>query len=203
MNKDIIYNIIIQLDLNDIFNTSCINHDFNKLYHNKHLLIEKFNQLSVKICKSFEYTYTNLLFLRNMINVAKKTIEYIKLIPDCYLEILFPNTSNLNPILAEDLRKINVDLLLKMDEIDVIYEFKFLYKTQGIIYCNKWNNLNMFNIRISITDDELLTYLTNFYVIYNRVRLGGAFGMYRFESIYRFNTFMNENPTKSLYCEVC
>ena len=203
MNKDIIYSIIIQMDLNNISNTSCINHDFNKLYHDKHLLIEKFNQLPVKICKSYEYTYANLLFLHDRINVAKKTIEYIKLIPHCNLEIVFPKTNNLNPIPAEDLRKINVELLLKLDEIDVIYELKFLYNTQGMIYCNKWHNRNMHEIRIGITDDELLTYLTNFYINYNRIRLGNgnAFGMYYFESIYKFNTFMNENPAESLYWE--
>jgi hypothetical protein len=185
MDDVIIYNIIYHTSFDDFSNICSVNHTFNKIGHDKFLLIKKFMNLS-KITP-MENTYDNLIYVINMINFSKEIINYMKKLDNLVIENVYGYyVQNLKLYDKYLYDKFNEDIRDKYHTLNFIRDYNEQFY---IILYNSF--LRTKYIQIFIKENELVNYLSNMLINDKRLYIKYKGEGYTVKNIKEFNDLMD------------
>jgi hypothetical protein len=119
---DMMYNVLLQADIDDMLNLCNINNTSQKICHDRHFLNQKFDLLPFKIYKPISHTFNNLLMINQLVKLAIKLINFMKHTDGIQLDFLNLDGEDKDYII--DIKKFSPSLYNKIITIsnDLTYE---------------------------------------------------------------------------------
>ena len=220
-NNDMLYNVLLQADLNDMINLCYINNTSEKICHDRYFLKNKFDLLPFNIYKPLLYTFNNLLYVNDLVKLSIKLIDFMKQIDGIRVDFL--NLRGKDEDYINIIKKFNPSLYNKLISISndlTSVDLNFIYApltTQPILNDPNYGHIEFFSLMykdgqfssyigvnfphfieviIPINEDELIEYIVNVFLNYNLFDIGrwGYIDIYSFNKI-TLQSFLERNPT--------
>ncbi|HSW76929.1 MAG TPA: hypothetical protein VLG50_07775 [Candidatus Saccharimonadales bacterium] len=176
MNKvtnDIIYETLLNTDIQDLYPMCQINKQYSNICHSKQFLITKFNQLHIKIYKNIKLTLNNLIFIDRLIQLAYHVVEFIKQSNKLFYYGIINTISDMSKISPLISNKI-MDKLKNEKEMNINKNDKLYGRFEANTYI-EFNNHQMYlefwmytpddyRSSIILTDLETVEFLVNLFL---------------------------------------
>lgn len=194
-HNHMLYNVLLQADLDDMFNLCHVSHMAFKICHDPYFLNNKFDML--KIYKPMLHTFNNLLYINSLIQLSIKLIDFMKEIdgirfdflnlrgddkayiieikkfsPDLYDQLIAISNDLTSPYIT----MINVPLNTKPILTDPFYghiEFlSLMYKDNQYYLYTDINFPHFIESMIPIEESKLIEYVVNIFLNYDMFYIG-------------------------------
>ncbi len=219
-NDDMLYNVLLQADLDDISNLCYMNNKSEQICHNQHFLNNKFDLLPFNIYKPIAYNFNNLLYINWLVKLSIKLIYFMKHVDgiridwlnlrgedkDYIIEIKKFSPSLYDKLIAisNDLTYphidwINVPLNTKPVLNDPWYghiEFFYLMYKDGQFWTyigSHWPHA--IDLKVPIQEYELIEYLVNVFLNYEEFHISRDeyMNIYGFDKKIKLQIFLDKN----------
>ena len=215
-----LYNVLLQADLDDTLILCDLSDTSRKICHNQHWLNQKFDTLPFHLYKPIKHTFNNLVYIYDLVNLSTKLMNFMSKIDGIQFyfmkdgenieDIKNPSLYNQLIMLSQHLNHpyinyVNVPLDTQPDITDEYYGaidyLSLMYKNgQFSIFTGiGWPHFLEFNI--PIPQKELIEYFVNIFLNDHSFTIGryGSTNAYPINNMNELEQFIIKNPNDVLW----